>query len=118
MAQDTPFSPYVNQEHLTVPDTSYGDNDRSISGHTPRSNSRMRRYQRRDARDPTRSVQSAGSSVDFSPVASGSGTRVEDSGSAASTGAESDSYSSFHDTPADTTGAHSREFDTALVRIH
>ena len=61
-----------------------------------------------------------GSLIDPSQVASSSQTRLEDSESATSPGADSDYYhSSPPDTPADTTGAMSEELsEEALVRVH
>lgn len=108
--------------NLTIPDAIHGG-DRGTMGRTPRPKSRMRPYQPLDARrgswthDTTGQLQSGGSSVGFSPVASSDESRVEDSGSATSPGTESDTYYNIPDTPAENHGAPPEGPDEAtLVR--
>jgi len=82
----------------------------------------MSPYQSYDVRQTSPTwgqMQGAGCSVDLPPVASGSQIPLDGSDSATSPGADSDPYHSFPNTPADTSGAMSEEFDeTAQVRIH
>lgn len=60
-------------------------------------------------------MQGAGYALDSSQVASSSQIPLDGSDSAASPSADSDSYRSFPNTPADTSGAMSEELDEAAL---
>ena len=117
----SPFPPHIDQGMLTVPGVGHNGGSRDRAR---RSNPRDHPYQHSDARRPSWTRDSIGqmsvatSPFDPSLVALSSQTRLDDSGSATSPGADSDFYlSSIPNTPADTTGT-TPEDKATLVRAH